>query len=90
MDSRIPKIYLDAEWRSVTPIDRDGSVGIGFELLPPKSQQPVRLRLSFEHLLRLADVLNKCVQDHAKRSHSPMSSGIPSTDVSSMPSTEKV
>jgi len=69
----IPDAYRPAEWRNVTGVDANGCVGIGFDL----PDEVIRLRLDFKHLLILANELNKCVHDHARRCHSLIPPGTP-------------
>ena len=77
----IPKSYDAATWRNVTELDADNSIGIGFDL---SERGTVRVLLLRADWLSLFDELSERLQriGIGSRSHSPMSSGIPSCDVS--------
>ena len=77
----IPKSYEAATGRNVTELDDDNSIGIGFDLSDGRT---IRVLLPRAAWLSLFDELSKSHQriGIGSRSHSPMSSGIPSCDVS--------
>ena len=80
----IPNSYRPAEWRNTTPVDSNTNrIGVGFDM---SDGTVLRLTLSQESARHLAETLH----DHLTRSHSPMSSGMPSVDVSMPPDVENV
>lgn len=71
---RLPKIYVPASVRNVTPVDDiHREIGVGFNL-PDGSV--VRLGLSVDFAEDLAEMIVSSLQDHVARTHSPMSSGL--------------
>jgi hypothetical protein len=80
----IPNSYQAAEWRNTTPADSNTQrIGVGFDM---GDGTVLRITLSQVSARHLAETLN-C---HLTRSHSPMSSGMPSVDVSYPPGGVKV
>jgi hypothetical protein len=77
---RIPPSFKKAAWRSTSPVDLHyEEIGISLTL---EDGWVLRLRLSVADAKRLAESVASYLEDHAVRSHSEMSSGMPSTDVS--------
>ena len=80
----IPNSYRPAEWRNTTPPDSNtGRIGVGFDM---SDGTVIRLAISQESAKHLAETLN----DHLLSSHSEISSGMPSFDVSKPPDGVKV
>lgn len=76
MEKMIPGSYQSAEWRNTTPADGNTHrIGVGFDMC---DGTVLRLSLSEESARHLAETL----LNHLTRSHSPMSSGMPSVEVS--------
>ena len=82
--TRIPTIYLPATLYAITPLEPEiGSIGLAFDM---GKDEPVRVLLSKRDRETLLNVIHSLV----KNDHPAMSSGMPSTEVSSTPRTEKV
>lgn len=72
----IPNSYRPAEWRNTTPVDSNTNrIGVGFDM---HDGTVIRLAISDESARHLAETL----LNYLTRSHSPMSSGMPSVEVS--------
>ena len=80
---RIPKSYMPAEWRNTTPVEHDTNrIGIGFDA---SDGNIIRLVISIASARHLAESIQEFLS-----SHSVMSSGMPSVDVSKPPDGENV
>lgn len=77
---RLPKSYLAATWRNVTPVDAEAkAIGIGFDL----PSGTVRMALGLEGARHLAEALTGYLAGYRRaQSHSDKSAGIPSVEVS--------
>lgn len=80
----IPDRYQAAEWRNTLPADSNTNrMGVGFDML---DGTVLRLCISRESAKHLAESLS----DYLACSHSDMSAGMPSFDVSKPPGGVKV
>jgi len=72
----LPASFAKASWRNTTRYNvEDDTIGVGFNL---DDGNVIRLALNSESANHLAET----IMDYLKQSHSPMSSGISSVDVS--------
>lgn len=76
----LPDIYQPAEWRNTTPADDISQrLGVGFDR---QDGTVIRLSLSAQSAKHLSESLAEFLQEVGQRSHSSISSGMPSSDVS--------
>jgi hypothetical protein len=80
--TRLPRSYVAATWRNVTPVDVEAeAIGIGLNL----PSGTVRVALAVDGARQLAEALTEYLELAGYRrtqSHSDKSSGIPSVEVS--------
>lgn len=83
---RTPPSYLPASWRTVLPVDIDGTQGIAFDLA---DGSVVRLRIDAESAFVLFDNLRR-YRSGDPRFQSPTSLGSPSAELSTPPRSDHV